>query len=196
MKKNILLYFIIAILFFSCTNKESYQLSVEQILQEVLERKDAVNPEVIGKMLNEKNEKYQFIDLRSPEEFIKGHFLNAINIPMYDILNEDYTGLFSSNKINILYHDEYPKTCSAWMLLKQLGFQKNKVMMGNYNLIKKITENKLNAQKDIYQDEIAKYDFAKIVNQNNSGSQNENKPKAKKKAIKKKKAKKEVEGGC
>ncbi len=184
------------IFLFSCTsNSNKFQISADEILNGIIMKKDLISAINISEIILNKKKKYQFIDLRSSQEFEKSHIENAINIPMEKVLNgEYYNFLNQGKKINILYHTNFSQSNSACLLLKQIGYKNNKVMECDYELIEKFVIEKFSPFRLKVKDEKAKYDFAKIVD-GKSGNNKNTAKKTKKKVIKKRK-KKAVEGGC
>ena len=149
-----------------------YKLSSQKMLDELQTYQDAVRPEFVVDIINSKDTiSTQFIDLRSPEEFVKGHIPLAINIPSHNILlNQNLKFLKSTKSTFILYHNNHSLACGPWMILKQLGLKNVKVLMGGYQIVKNNILKDFSAQTANYKDEKAMYDFAKIVNQTGGNS--------------------------
>ncbi|OQX96635.1 MAG: hypothetical protein B6I24_11155 [Bacteroidetes bacterium 4572_128] len=187
--------FLLIFLFSCISNSKKFQISADEILNEIISKKDLISAINISEIILNKKEKYQFIDIRSSQEFGKSHIENAINIPMENILDEKYYNFLNQDKkINILYHTNFSQSNSVCLLLKQIGYKNNKVMECDYELIEKFVIEKFSPMYLKVKDEKAKYNFAKIVNEK-SGNKKNTAKKTKKKAIKKRK-KKEIEGGC
>lgn len=65
----------------------------------------------------------QVIDIRIPELFRVNPRENSINIPVSDLLNEEYEDLLASDTKKVIVADDPVKTHEAWMLLTQMGYQ-------------------------------------------------------------------------
>ena len=196
----IIIFFVVIVIIGFLTMQKperKFVISVDQMQKEVLKRNETIKPSEAITISESNNDAYRFIDLRNPHDFIKGHINGAINIPKQYLLSEEYDKLIQdTSKINILYSGTHDDACGPWMILKQLGYNNNRILLGGYKLYKKAE--KLTAQinpKD-YLDESPKYDYAKIV-KSTSGSVVFGSTKKKKKiTIKRKKKKKGAEGGC
>ena len=79
------------------------------------------------------------VDLRNPYEYNKGFLNNAINIPVSDILNTESIEFFKQMEkdsiIVVFYGNNQREANGPWMLLKQLGFNYTKVLLGGYNYL-------------------------------------------------------------
>ena len=101
-----------------------------------------------------------------------------------------------TSKINILYSDNHDDACGPWMILKQLGYNNNRILLGGYNNF--IKAGSLNGKQNPkeYLDEIAKYDYAKVIKSVSGSAVIGSAKKKKKITIKRKKKKQGAEGGC
>lgn len=77
-----------------------------------------------------KTEEYIIIDVRTKEEYAKGHIKNAINIP-YDLIDKDLD--ISKEKIIFVYCKSGNRSNKAYNTLKSLGY--NVYDLGAYNKI-------------------------------------------------------------
>ncbi|MCF8374535.1 MAG: rhodanese-like domain-containing protein [Bacteroidales bacterium] len=183
------------------TTKEpehKYALSVADMHKAVINHKETLTPEEAVKIMYSNNPAYRFVDLRNPQDFINGHIDGAVNIPLQNILSEEYQSLWEDTAItNILYANSHDKACGPWMLMKQLGHNNNRILLGGYNFFKNNVMDNFTLRSNNYQDEVAKYDYAKIV-QETSGGQNVSSQATSKKAppVARKKKKGAAQGGC
>jgi len=178
-----------------------YRISTEEMLTEVQSYEDIVGPEKVMDILYGDDSLYRFIDLRSSHEYIKGHLEHAINIPIHKIFDKEYAKILNQDKrINILYYSDHCGACGPWMILKQLGYKNNKILLGGYDYVNDFILKEYSPMTGNFKNENAKYDYAKIVSETaGAGSvatqSSSNKP-ASSTPIKKKKKKVEEEGGC
>jgi len=74
------------------------------------------------------------IDIRTPEEFAKFSLRGAMNIPMADLLKDEYVDIFDQDVYtNVLYSNGSLLSSQAWLILKRMGYKNNHVMEGGLN---------------------------------------------------------------
>jgi len=186
-------------LIFMSQDKYRYQISTDDMLKILLERKDLVKPGKFMEIYYNNDSLYRFIDLRSSPEYLEGHIKNAIHIPLHKVLDDKYKDIFDQDeKINILYHKDLCNACTPWMVLKQLGYRNNKILIGGYDYVKASIIDEYKPMTGNYSNEKAKYDYAKIINETSSGGVSQEEPgdDAPANIIVVKKEKKSQEGGC
>ncbi len=111
-----------------------YKLTPQEMLAEAMSKKDVLTPDSIRDIIKKGDPSLLLVDLRPPKDYIIGHIDDAVNIPLPDILEKKYNSvLHQKDKQVVLYADDEVKACAPWMLLKQLGYQKVKVMLGGYD---------------------------------------------------------------
>ena len=175
--------------------KRVFIISVDEMHQIILDNKDVIKPQDAYKIEKSNDEKYRFIDLRNPQDFLISHIEGAINAPQQHILSNEFAYLFKdTTTTNILYSNNYDATCGPWMILKQLGYNNNKILLGGYKYYNNISDTIKNKQS--YMDEKPRYDYAKIVKSTAGSSIGSSSAKKKKFLGKRKKKKKGAEGGC
>ncbi|MEA3477434.1 MAG: rhodanese-like domain-containing protein [Bacteroidota bacterium] len=152
----------------------TYQLSPEEALTETMSLMDEYFPEDIPMLVEYADPAFQLIDIRNPYEYLKGHIETAINIPVYNLLDNENLKFFKRMAADtvtiILYGKDQLEANSPWMLLKQMGYNNIKVLLGGYDYY-------VNGPLDFYDMpeipeylvEEAKYDFADIISQFNPG---------------------------
>ena len=196
--------FVIVIIFGMITLSKpdfEYQISPELMLEEVYNLDNEMLPDEAMEILAYEDSSFVFVDLRSAHEYNIGFLGNAIHIPVSDILDESsiefYKRMAKDSVTIILYANDQRAANGPWMLLKQLGFNNMKVLLGGYNYI---------ADEDIdYYDmpEIPEYfveepilDFAAFMEE--AGSIQVSEAEEQKKTVLPVKRKKKVisEGGC
>ena len=177
---------------------KKYRITTEDMLTEVQTYKDVVDPEKVMAVLYGDDNLYQFIDLRNSHDFIKGHLENAINIPIHKILDDEYEKILNQDEhINILYYSDHCGACGPWMILKQLGYKNNKILLGGYDYVNDFILKEYTPMTGDFKNEKPKYDFAKIVSETAGAGSGTTSAKSSKKApIKKKKKKAGADGGC
>jgi len=139
-----------------------FKLSADELLQEAGAGVQFVTPDVIADMLVQKDPSLQLIDVRTPEEFEAFSLPGAINIPLSNLLAEEYTDILNQDaRMNVFYSNGSVLANEAWMLTRQLGYENNSVLEGGLNYW---FGNILSAQAPSQtspNEEFAKYDFRK-----------------------------------
>ena len=178
-----------------------FRLTAGELLEEVREGTQFVSTDEIADLLVQKDPSLQLIDVRTQNEFEKYNLPGSINIPLADLLSEEWTDFLDQGvKMNVFYSNGHLKANEAWMLTRQLGFENNYVLQGGLNYWAETILNPTAPKSVLADDEIAKYDFRKGASMalgggsavvSNAKASNTVKPK-----IKKRKKKKKVAGGC
>ena len=196
------LFFIIIVIGF-ITLKEpkiKYAMNIEQAWQDAVTQKSAVRPERIYEILNSADSAhYQFIDIRTPHDFLNGHIPGAINIPVHQILNDDVKSILNQDsKINIIYGNHHREACAPFLLLKQIGYKNNSIMLGGFTYFNEYILKEYKPKASNCLDEKAIFDYKTIMNSATTSSVSENTTETpvKEAPAKKKKKVAEEEGGC
>ena len=178
-----------------------YKLTAAELLVEAQEGAQFMSTDEIADMVVQKDPSFQLIDVRAQNEFEKFHLPNAINIPLTDILSDDWADVLDQDvKMNVFYSNGNLKSNEAWMITRQLGFENNYVMQGGLNYWAETIMNPTAPASTSPDDEIAKYDFRKgasmalgggVVSSTSSTKKSSSKP-----VVKRRKKKKRAAGGC
>ncbi len=178
-----------------------YEMTTEQALENALSYMDEVFPEDLVYIVENSTPGYQLVDVRTPYDFLKGHIATAVNIPSNILLEEDnldfLRGLDKDSVIIVLYGNNQSQANCPWMLLRQLGLENVKVLLGGYDYFHaSITDPYGIEDLPSYLVEDAKYDFNELI-QSNVASEFSPDVSAPEVVIPKRKTKKAaVEGGC
>jgi len=158
-------------LIFTKKDNYSYSISSQDMLKKVLETEHIITPQQFSDIYFGNDSSYRFIDLRSSPEYLEGHIKNAVHIPIHKILDEEYTAIFNQDeKINILYHYDHCHACSPWMILTQIGYKNNKILLGGYDFVKKNILDDYTPMSGRFRDETPMYDYSKIINETQGSS--------------------------
>jgi sulfur-carrier protein adenylyltransferase/sulfurtransferase len=207
LKPRVLLSFVIILFGLSVAmipedTTQQYKLTAKQMLEEVQYGSELIHPDELADWLINKDPSIQLIDVRSPEEYEKFSLGNAINIPLSDILSDEWVDYLDQGvKMNILYCNGSTSSNEAWMILRQLGYDNNYVLQGGLNYWVETILNPESPKSTDPNDAIAKYDFRKGASQYFGGAAVSSASSAsssttKKPVIKRKTKKKAPEGGC
>ncbi len=151
-----------------------YQVSTDEMHLKLKDYdKNLISPQEFVEIYYSNDSLYRFIDLRNPREYANGHLPNSINLPLDDILNEEFVAILNQDtKINVLYHNDHSVACSPWMLLSQLGYKNNKLLMGGYDYVQSNIIDNFSPMSGAYLNEKAKYNFKEVINNASGGGSN------------------------
>jgi sulfur-carrier protein adenylyltransferase/sulfurtransferase len=111
-----------------------FRLSADELLAEVNSRTQFIAPESVADMIVKKEPGFLLIDVRSQDEFEKFSLPGAINIPLPDLLSDQYADILNQDlRMNILYSTGTLAANEAWMITRQLGYNNNFVLEGGLN---------------------------------------------------------------
>lgn len=114
-----------------------YERSLEETVEAVLLEEDLVYPEDLVMIVEYEEPGYAIIDLRSPYDYIKGHINGAVNIPVNSILDKENINAFNhytSDSVTVIFYGKDQLEANGpWMILKQMGYDNIKVLMGGYH---------------------------------------------------------------
>jgi rhodanese-related sulfurtransferase len=179
---------------------KQYKLTAEELLEEVKSGTQFIHPDQIAEMLIDKDPTLQLIDVRSSTEFDKFNLPNAINIPLVDILNNEWEDYINQDvKFNVFYSNGTNDANQAWMITRQLGFENNYVLQGGLNYWVETIVNPESPKSTSPNEEIAKYNFRKGAGAALGGAAITTNTQSNIKAappVKKRKKKKRAQGGC
>jgi sulfur-carrier protein adenylyltransferase/sulfurtransferase len=139
-----------------------YKLSADELLNEAKTRTQYVTPETVADMIVKKDPTLRLIDVRSQDEFEKFSLPGAINVPIADLLSDQYTDILNQDvKMNVFYSNGSLTANEAWMVTRQLGFKNNYVLEGGLNYWFDAILNPKKPESTNSDEEFAKYDFRK-----------------------------------
>ncbi len=190
----LLLLLVVPGFIFSHRPLQYYPVSEQEILEEVLAMKDALTPGEVRKALRSGDPSVVLVDLRTPAEYVIGHLGGAVNIPVFDLLQKENLKMFGdTTKTFVLYADNEVNGCGPWMLLRQLGYDNVKVMLGGYDFYITGKPMPKEIEGKCY-DEHPRYDYASFFKGNRADVQPKKTPP--KVVIPRNKKKVTVSGGC
>jgi rhodanese-related sulfurtransferase len=143
-----------------------YKLTASELLNEVNTRTQFVAADVVADMIIKKDPSLRLIDIRSQEEFEKFSLPGAINIPVTDLLSDQYSDILNQDiKMNVFYSNGTLASNEAWMVTRQLGYTNNYVLEGGLNYWFDAILNPQKPSSTNSDEEFAKYDFRKSAGQ-------------------------------
>lgn len=181
---------------------KQYKLTADELLGEINTRTHYLSAETVADMIVNKDPSLRLIDVRSQDEFEKFSLPDAMNIPLSDLLSDEYTDILHQDvKMNVFYSNGSLTANEAWMITRQLGYSNNYVLEGGLNYWFDSIMNPQEPASTNPDEEFAKYDFRKSAGMALGGGavvQTEQAPSATsaKPAIKPVAKKKKAAGGC
>jgi len=139
-----------------------FRLTPDELLQEAGAGMQFISPDVVADMLVQKDPLLRLIDVRTPEEYDGYSMPDAINIPLSNLLADEYTDILNQHTyVNVFYSNGSVYANQAWMITRQLGYDNNFVLEGGLNYwfgnILSPEEPSVTSPDE----EFAKYDFRK-----------------------------------
>jgi rhodanese-related sulfurtransferase len=118
----------------------AYRINPEQVAAIVADSGNQVSPVRLYEELTNKKSNPIVVDIRSSDDFAKGHIEKAVNIPVRELLQPRSLSFFKelkkTNAFAILYGEDQLQAGGPWLLLKQVGFDNIKVLQGGYSFYK------------------------------------------------------------
>jgi len=176
-----------------------YTQTPEETIEMVVWEEGTVFPYELVDVLDGSIDTVLLIDLRNNFEYGKGHIQDAENISSVDLLKDENIDRLKQLKEDgiavVVYGKNQLEANGPWMVLRQLGFDNVKILLGGYSYYTKWGNN----LGDSYADDAyflggADHDFAEVASTNFSDDETSN-TKAKVTFSRKKKAV-VAEGGC
>ncbi len=138
------------------------KLTSLQMLEEIKSGTQFVQSDQVADMLINKDPYLQLIDVRTPEEYDQFHLPGAINVPLDNILSDEWIDILDQDvRMNVLYSNGTTHSNQAWMLIRQLGYSNNYVLEGGLNSWVETILSPAPPPSTSPGDEFAKYDFRK-----------------------------------
>lgn len=139
-----------------------FRLTADELLQEAGAGVQFIAPDAVADMLVQKDPSLQLIDVRTPEEFATFSLPGAINIPLSNLLADEYVDLLHQDaRMNVFYSNGSVFANQAWMITRQLGYENNYVLEGGLNYWFSNVLAATEPAQTSPNEEFAKYDFRK-----------------------------------
>ena len=110
------------------------RLTPHELLQEAGAGMQFIAPDAVADLLVQKDPSLRLIDVRTPEEFDAFSLPGALNIPLSNLLADEYTDILNQDAyVNVFYSNGSVYANQAWMITRQLGYDNNFVLEGGLN---------------------------------------------------------------
>jgi len=184
----------------------SYQknenITAEDLLAKVINPERYITSDILADNIITNDPSIILVDVREVDAYAKYTLPNAINIPLSDILNEDYQGYLDQDRYNIiLFSNENFKADQAWLLLNRLGYYNLHVLKGGINGWYNTILNPPKPTEDMPNEAYELYNFRRAAGLHFGVGIKAKEKKIVKKVVKRivpkpKKKKRKPEGGC
>jgi rhodanese-related sulfurtransferase len=114
-------------------HKFAFVNTAETVHKELVSAKQFVTPDEAQAMLSATDKKPIFIDVRNPRKFDNFHLPNSINIPMQQVLDEQYKPLWNNGELKVLFGTDTRQADQVRTLLIQFGYTNVSVLHGGSN---------------------------------------------------------------
>jgi len=138
------------------------RLTPHELLQEAGAGMQFIAPDAVADLLVQKDPSLRLIDVRTPEEFDAFSLPGALNIPLSNLLADEYTDILNQDAyVNVFYSNGSVYANQAWMITRQLGYDNNFVLEGGLNYWFGNILSPEAPSETSPNEEFAKYDFRK-----------------------------------
>jgi len=114
--------------------KKNEGIAPDQFVKNIISSERYISTDLLADRLVNQDPTVLLIDTRSEQEFNDYALPNAINIPLKDLLNEDFDGYINQDVYDIiLYSNENFYADQAWIISSRLGYTNLYVLKGGLN---------------------------------------------------------------
>lgn len=93
-----------------------------------------ISTDEVAQLIINQDPSYLFIDVRDASEFAKYTLPNAINIPLKNLLDEDFEGYINQDSYDVvLFSNDNFYADEAWMICNRLDYDNLRVLKGGMN---------------------------------------------------------------
>ncbi len=114
--------------------QSSGELNVPGMLEVMNEPAQFLTVDEVARMVVYEDTSILLVDVRAPDAYRTVHIPGAINIPVSDILNPDWSGYLNDPVVKpVFYSNGNTMAGEAWMLCTQRGYAGSLIMKGGMN---------------------------------------------------------------
>ncbi len=185
-------------LFLFDDKKPDDQLSPQKLLLEINDDSRYWSTDLVADKIIKHDPALLLIDVRSNDQYEEFSLPGALNIPLENILDEEWQGYFLAEDFDIvLFSNDEIYAGQAWILLRRLNYKNLRVMQGGLNHWAETIMQPLMPKQSAPQEAFELYDFRRAANQYFGGGSGEIQPvDTETIQVTRKKKKSAVEGGC
>ncbi|PKP37771.1 MAG: hypothetical protein CVT98_05705 [Bacteroidetes bacterium HGW-Bacteroidetes-15] len=180
MKKHILTLIVSiigGILLLSMIGKKSltspYKLSVMEQTQILASPQSSFSLLDLSLAIKANDPNTLFIDLRSEQDYAKGHLPNAINVPLTKLFDAEYSEYIDGRKdlVKVVYANGEVDASRALSLLVMRGYSNFKVLRGGYSIASAFIVSKPTPSYYHYSEDQKKYNYSRLMPAGGSSAQ-------------------------
>ena len=114
--------------------KQKTQVSTDSFLNDIHSNNRYLSSDEIAKRIIEDDPIVFLVDVRTAKEYDNYSLPGAINIPLKDLLTEDWAGYLDQDIVDVIFYSNDDILAEqAWALCKQLGYTNLYVLKGGLN---------------------------------------------------------------
>ena len=153
----------VIMIFLPGQDRKRYSFNPDAIAGTISESREHVSPGDLSQWIIQGKNDFTLVDIRSKEEFAKGHIRTAKNIPLPVLLKRSTMEReFIDGKMVVLYSNGTSHAAQAWLVLKTAGIDCY-VLEGGYNYWVETVLKPSEPAAGAPDDEILKYRAAQSV---------------------------------
>ncbi|MCK4853634.1 MAG: rhodanese-like domain-containing protein [Bacteroidales bacterium] len=116
------------------SRQSSGELNVHGMLEAMNESGQSLSVDQVARMVVNEDTTMLLVDVRDPDAYRAVHIPGAINIPVSDILNPDWSGYLNDPEVRpVFYSNGNTLSSEAWMLCTQKGYAGSMIMQDGMN---------------------------------------------------------------
>lgn len=181
-------------------------IHVEQLLSRAVSPERYISTDEIAHKIIGQDPSFILVDVRDPKSFSEYSLPNAVNIPLRNLLDEEYEAYINQTQYDVIfYSNDNFFADQAWILGNRLGYQNLRVLKGGVNEWYNTIINPAVPKEQLAAEDFELYSTRKAASmffgvmypeQNRVEEPVVPKPAARQVVPVKKKKKRPVEGGC
>ena len=185
--------------------QKNKDVSPDELLSKSISPERYISTDEVAQLIINQDPSYLFIDVRDSSEFQRYSLPNAVNIPLKNLLDEEYESYLNQDNYDvIIFSNDHFKADGAWMICNRLKYKNLRVLEGGLNQWFKTILNPIKPSENMAAEDFNLYSKRKAASMYFGVSYPERerkqpvnyKPAAKKVVLSKKKKHNQPEGGC
>ncbi|HEY9184314.1 MAG TPA: rhodanese-like domain-containing protein [Salegentibacter sp.] len=122
------------IFWYKAPEPEQEGIKVEQLLNDAISSERYISTDQVAQKIIGEDPSFILIDVRSADNYETYSLPNAINIPIQNLLDEEYVGYLNQSQYDVIfYSNDNFYADQAWLLCKRLGYKNLRVLEGGMN---------------------------------------------------------------
>jgi len=122
------------ILFLPEKDNSKIDFTADKLMMNLVESTRMMDSDEVANLIITKDPSLQLIDVRTSEEYAKFHLPGAINIPLAEILDEQWEAYVNqATRKNVFYSNGSIRADQAWIICRRGGYIKNYILVGGLN---------------------------------------------------------------